>query len=85
MRLGEVEIALGDREWLVGKDFSVADLLMSSVLKIAKGLKLLDAYPKLGAYADRCWSRPAYKKAIDDQLSEIKSHSPSDMKMPNTN
>jgi glutathione S-transferase len=84
-RLREVENALGDRDWLVGNDFTAADLLMSSVLKIAKGLKLIDTYPKLAAYAERCWSRPAYKKAIESQLAEINRHSPADMKFPNSN
>lgn len=79
-RLGELETALGDRSWLVGDAFTVADLMMASVLKIARGLEMLDAYPMLVAYQDRCFERPAYKKAVEDQLRTIESHSAKDMK-----
>jgi glutathione S-transferase len=58
-RLGELQTALGERDWLVGEDFTVADLMMSSVLKIAASLKLLDEFPALQAYYDRCLDRPA--------------------------
>lgn len=81
-RLGELEKALGDRTWLVGSEFTAADLLMSSVLRIAKGLKLLDAFPKLAAYHDRCLDRPAFKKALESQLGDIGRHSPADMRFP---
>lgn len=81
-RLGELEKALGDRAWLVGDEFTVADLLTASVLKVAKGLKLIDAFPKLAAYQARCLARPAYQRAIEAQLAEIERHSPADMRFP---
>src|SRR5215204_84297 len=37
-RLGELQCGLGERDWLVGDDFTAADLITSSVLKIAKSL-----------------------------------------------
>ncbi len=79
-RLGELQTALGDREWLVGEDFTVADLIMSSVLKIAASLELLDGFPALQAYYDRCLDRPAYKKAVADQCATIAAHGPRDMR-----
>lgn len=79
-RLGELQTALGDREWLVGEDFTVADLMMSSVLKIAASLELLDGFPALQAYYDRCLDRPAYKKAVADQCATIAAHGPRDMR-----
>ena len=82
-RLTELQQALGDREWLVGDTFSVADLVMASVLKIARRLDLLAGFPKLIAYQDRCLDRPAYRKAVADQRATIASHEMADMKYPN--
>jgi glutathione S-transferase len=78
-RLAQLECALGDRQWLVGEDFTIADLMMASVLKIARGLDLLDRYPTLVAYQDRCLDRPAYRKAIVDQCATIERHKMADM------
>ena len=79
-RLGELQTALADRHWLVGKGFTIADLMMASVLKIARDLKLLDPFPALVAYQDRCLDRPAYRKAIADQCAAIEAHKMADMK-----
>ncbi|WP_312185068.1 glutathione S-transferase family protein [Brevundimonas vesicularis] len=79
-RLSELQLALGDRLWLVGETFTVADLMMSSVLKIAASLDLLKAYPALQAYFDRCLDRPAYRKAVADQCATIAAHGPRDMR-----
>ncbi len=79
-RLGELEAALGDKQWLVGDSFTAADLVMSSVLKIAHGLHVIDAFPKLASYHARCTDRPARKKAVADQIAEIERHEMKDMK-----
>lgn len=79
-RLGELEAALGQREWLVGDDFTIADLMMASVLKIARGLDLLKGHPTLVAYLDRCLDRPAYRKAVADQCATIEQHEMADMR-----
>ncbi|MGQ2907032.1 MAG: glutathione S-transferase family protein [Aliihoeflea sp.] len=80
LRLGELQHALGERQWMVGPQFSVADLMISSVLKIAGSLKVLDGFPKLAAYQARCFDRPGYRKAIADQCAAIDAHSAADMK-----
>lgn len=74
-RLGELEASIGHRNWLVGEDFTIADLMMASVLKIARNLDLLEGFPSLSRYQDRCLDRPAYRQAVDDQLKDIKRHS----------
>ncbi len=79
-RLGDLEAALGDRMWLVGESFSAADLIMSSVLKIAYSLEVLEDFPKLARYHARATERPAHTKAVADQLAEIASHEMEDMK-----
>lgn len=79
-RLGELEAALGNRPWLVGESFTIADLMTASVLKIARGLDLLKSHPTLIAYQDRCLDRPAYRKAIADQCATIERHKMADMR-----
>jgi len=79
-RLGELARGLGERRWLVGEDFTIADLMMSSVLKIARSPDLLAEFPPLRAYQDRCFDRPAYRKAIADQCAAFERHSAEDMK-----
>jgi glutathione S-transferase len=79
-RLKRLSSALGDRDYLVGDTFTIADLMMASVLKVLAHTDLLDQFPNLAAYRDRCLDRPAYRKAIEDQLADIAMHSPADMK-----
>ncbi len=79
-RLGELQCGLGDRDWLVGSDFTAADLMTSSVLKIAKSLDILGSFPALVDYQKRCFDRPAYRKAIADQCAVFAQHSAEDMK-----
>ncbi|ANY82652.1 glutathione S-transferase (plasmid) [Microvirga ossetica] len=79
-RLGELQDALGGRQWLVGDSFTVGDLMMSSVLKIASSLEVLEGFPALAAYQARCFDRPAYRKAIDDQCATIAQHRMEDMR-----
>jgi glutathione S-transferase len=68
VRLDELAIRLGDRDWLDGA-FSVADLLMVTVLRRLEGTGVLEKYPTLAAYIARGVSRPAYQRAFADQLA----------------
>jgi glutathione S-transferase len=78
-RLGKLSAALGDRTCLVGDAFTVADLMLASVLRVADHADLLAAYPNLSAYRERCLERPAFRKAVADQRSDIEAHGPEDM------
>jgi glutathione S-transferase len=80
VKLSQLAAALDERPYLVGHAFSVADMMMSSVLKILHHTDLLDAYPTVKSYRDRCFDRPAYKRAIADQCTDIGRHSQVDMK-----
>lgn len=79
-RLAQLQTALGERSWLVGDEFTIADLMMSSVLKIARRPDILKEFPTLIAYQDRCLDRPAYRKAVADQCATIDAHEMADMK-----
>ena len=55
---------LGDRDYLMGDRFTVADLNTSAVVGWVKLAKLdLSAWPNLVAWLDRCIGRPAFMKA----------------------
>ena len=81
-RLGEAEAAIAGRTWLVGKDFTVADLMLSSVLKVASSLDLLGECTALAAHQERCFARPSYGRAIAEQCAGFEGHGPRDMKYP---
>lgn len=78
-RLADLSDALGDRDWLVGDDFTVADLMMSSVTKVVHHTDLVDAHANLATWRDRCFARPAYKAAIAEQCANFEGYGPADM------
>jgi glutathione S-transferase len=60
---GVLESALGDGDWLLDPQFSVADVMCASVLQGANSRELLRPWPGLEAYVQRSESRPAYVTA----------------------
>ena len=57
-----LEAALAKSEWLAGPVFSVGDLNVAGAL--FRGLSMdLSRWPKVTAWLNRCWDRPAAKKA----------------------
>ena len=74
-RLADLARVLADRDYLEGA-FSVADLLMTTVLRIARHTDLVAEFPVLHAYKARCEDRPAFKKALADQLAAFKKYAP---------
>jgi len=57
-----LETALKKSEWLAGPAFSVGDLNVAAALYRALALDLAK-WPRLQAWLNRCWERPAAKKA----------------------
>jgi glutathione S-transferase len=78
-RLGKLSVALGARAYLVGDEFTAADLMLASVLRVAEHADLLADYPNLLGYRGRCLARPAFRKAVADQCRDIDAHGPQDM------
>jgi glutathione S-transferase len=67
-RLSLLARALGEKEYFDGQ-FTVADLIMSDVLRAIVYSGLLDQFPRLKAYQERCAERPAFQRAMTAQLS----------------
>lgn len=61
-------------DWLEGRDFlaggfSAADILMTTILRLLDGQQMVERFARLDAYAQRCMARPAFGKALADQLA----------------
>ena len=69
-RLDQLENVLGQREWLAANRFTVADLVMADVLRIAK-VRAYGDRPASEAYVARVTDRPAFRKARADQLAHF--------------
>lgn len=67
-RLDHIETILGGREWLAADRFTVADLLMADVLRVDK-VRAFGDRPATEAYVSRATDRPAFRKALADQLA----------------
>jgi glutathione S-transferase len=74
-RLANLSRCLEDRDYLE-REFTVADLLMATVLRILRHTDLLAEVPLLHAYKARCEARPAFKKALGDQMAVFKKYAP---------
>ncbi|HEY4943933.1 MAG TPA: glutathione S-transferase family protein [Rhizomicrobium sp.] len=67
-RLAELAKALGDKDYLDGR-FTAGDLMMTTVLRLLCNTDLMAAEPKLVAYQARCEARPAFQRALRDQMA----------------
>ena len=72
-RLGLVADALGDRDWLEDR-FTIGDLMMVSVLRNLRHTNLVK--DRLADFVARGEARPAFQRALADQLSVFAEHQP---------
>ena len=66
LRAGMLSQALGDRDHLLGADFSGADILIGHSCFMATHVGLIGDYPVLEAYYARLCERPAHRRAYGD-------------------
>lgn len=71
LRLAQLSAWLEGREYLTGR-FTVADILMTSVLRLIRHTDLVEAVEAVNAYKLRCEARPAFQKALERQLGDYK-------------
>jgi glutathione S-transferase len=62
--LGDVERRLEDREWIACADFTVADIMMAGVLRGIRKTDLMEPFPRIKAYYQRCQARPAWQRTL---------------------
>jgi glutathione S-transferase len=75
-RLSRLSNALGTKSYLDGEAFTAGDLMMTTVLRMTDGTGLLEAFPNLVAYKQRCMARPAFKAALAAQLADFETREP---------
>jgi glutathione S-transferase len=76
LRLQQLSDRLGDKQWLEGDGFTIGDLMMVTVLRIADRSGQLADFPTLAAYVKRGEARPAFQQALSDQLAAFREHEP---------
>jgi len=74
-RLDGVAAALAGNDYLVG-GFTVADLLMCTVLRFLRHTKMIEEHPVLGPYKARCEARPAFQRALEAQMANFVKYAP---------
>jgi glutathione S-transferase len=76
LRLQQLSDRLGDRQWLEGSRFTIGDLMMVTVLRIADRSGQLAVFANLSAYVKRGQERPAFQRALADQLAVFAANQP---------
>ena len=74
-RVLELSARLNGHAFLEG-GFTAADLVMSQVLRLLRHTSLVAEIPTLHAYCRRCEARPAFQKALADQLAAYAANAP---------
>lgn len=59
-----LEDDLRDGPWLLGEQFSAADVMVGSSAVFMRQFDMLPESTVISAYADRCLQRPAYERAL---------------------
>jgi glutathione S-transferase len=58
-----MQSALGDRKYILGDQFSMADVIFGGTVRFMLRFKMLEALPVFTQYAERLGERPALQKA----------------------
>jgi glutathione S-transferase len=75
VRLGALSAWLDGRDYLIDR-FTAADVLMTTVLRLIRHTDLVAEFPVLDAYVKRCEARPAFQKALRDQMADYARNAP---------
>jgi glutathione S-transferase len=59
-----LERRLDGREWIACEAFTVADILLATVLRQVRHTDLIEPYPQLKAYYARALARPAWQRTL---------------------
>ncbi len=75
VRLAALSQWLHDRDYLLG-EFTAADILMATVLRLIRHTDLVAGFSVLDAYLKRCESRGSFQKALRDQAADYARSEP---------
>lgn len=69
-----LEQALGDRPWLLGEDFTMADLIVGATLRYLIRFKMIPSSDTFAAYSERLEARPALQAANARNAAVMAEH-----------
>lgn len=75
LKLKRVADWLDGNEWLEDR-FTIGDLMMVTVLRFLRHTGLVAEFPNLKAYVERGEARPAFQRALGDQLAVYAANQP---------
>jgi len=75
LKLKRVSDWLGDKEWLEDR-FTIGDIMMVTVLRFLNHAGIVADFPDLAAYQQRSEARPAFQRALADQLDTFRANQP---------
>jgi len=75
LKLKRVSDWLGDKTWLEGR-FTIGDLIMITTLRFLRHTDLVAQFPNLDEYLKRGEARPAFQRALADQLAVYAENEP---------
>lgn len=64
--LGPIDEMLETQAFITGTDFTVADIVLTCVLREIRKTEILGKYPQVEKYRHRCEDRPAFKKVLSE-------------------
>jgi glutathione S-transferase len=65
---------LADREYLLGDEFSMADIIFGGTVRFMLMFKMLEPLPVFVAYGERLAARPAMKRADARNAAVMEEH-----------
>ena len=76
LKLKRLSDWLGDKTWLEGDRFTIGDLVMTTTLRFLRHTGLVAEVPNLAAFVKRAEDRPAFQRALADQLETYRENEP---------
>jgi glutathione S-transferase len=65
MRLDNIDKRLNEHAYIIDETFTVADVLVVTMLRMLAGLGIVEKFANVRAYLTRCEERPAWQKVLD--------------------
>ncbi len=65
LHLNHINDSLGSQPYILGEQFSAADIGVGYVVSMADRLGQLESYPTLKGYIERLQARPAFQQAVE--------------------
>jgi glutathione S-transferase len=82
LKLKRVSDWLGDKQWLEGDRFTIGDLIMVTSRRVLRHTAIIADFPNLSAYVKRGEARPAFQRALADQLAVFAENEPQPVIIP---